>query len=105
MDYSGSTPEAGQALGRRREDGIDGVISQDKLKLDRVYIQVKRYAVRNSMVITQHDMRAVAQADWVIDVGPGAGKAGRKIVACGTPREVAQAQASRTAPALACELK
>ncbi len=49
-------------------------------------------------------MRAVAQADWVIDVGPGAGEEGGRVVATGTPRQVAQVSASRTAPYLAQEL-
>lgn len=76
------------------------------LDTDRLLAQLQRLVTAgNSVVMIEHDMRAVAQADWVIDVGPGAGKAGGKIVACGAPREVAQAQASRTAPALACELK
>jgi len=52
----------------------------------------------------EHDMRAVAQADWVIDVGPGAGSAGGTIVAKGTPQQVARARGSRTAPFLAREL-
>ncbi len=49
-------------------------------------------------------MRAVAQADWVIDVGPGAGDAGGQIVAAGTPKQVARVKRSRTAPFLAEEL-
>ena len=46
-------------------------------------------------------MRVVAAADWVIDMGPGAGEEGGRIVASGTPREVARASASRSAPYLA----
>jgi excinuclease ABC subunit A len=52
----------------------------------------------------EHDMRAVAQADWVIDVGPGAGDAGGRIMAAGTPRDVAQVGNSRTASFIAAEL-
>jgi len=43
MKYGGST-DAGRALGRTGDDGVDGVIDQDALGLDRVYIQAKRYA-------------------------------------------------------------
>jgi excinuclease ABC subunit A len=43
----------------------------------------------------------VAQSDWVIDIGPGAGREGGKIVAEGTPAEVAKARGSRTAGYLA----
>lgn len=49
MGYGGSAPEAGRALGRSGDDGVDGVIDQDALGLDRVYIQAKRYAPGNSI--------------------------------------------------------
>jgi excinuclease ABC subunit A len=52
----------------------------------------------HTVVVVEHDMRVVAQADWVIDLGPGAGQAGGQIVAAGTPQEIAKVQASRTAP-------
>ncbi|WP_018228510.1 excinuclease ABC subunit UvrA [Methyloversatilis universalis] len=54
----------------------------------------------HSVVLVEHDMRLVARADWVIDMGPGAGAEGGRIVAQGTPAEVAQAADSRTAPYL-----
>ena len=46
----------------------------------------------NTVVMIEHDMRSVAQADWVIDVGPGAGSAGGTIVAAGPPHQVARAK-------------
>ena len=55
----------------------------------------------NTVVVVEHDMRVVAASDWVIDIGPGAGEAGGKIVASGTPGEVSQARLSRTAAYLA----
>ena len=58
----------------------------------------------NTVVMIEHDMRAVAQADWVIDVGPGAGAAGGSIVVAGSPQQVARTSDSRTAPFLAQEL-
>ncbi|MET7717909.1 hypothetical protein [Streptomyces sp. NPDC005407] len=45
-------------------------------------------------------MDVVAAADWVIDLGPGGGDEGGRIVAVGTPAEVARAAGSRTAPYL-----
>lgn len=72
---------------------------------DRLMVQLQRLVeAGNTVVMIEHDMRAVAQADWVIDVGPGAGGAGGTIVAKGTPRQVARAKGSRTAPFLAQEL-
>ena len=58
----------------------------------------------NTVAIVEHDMREVAQVDWVIDLGPGAGEEGGKIVAEGTPREVAKVKDSLTAPFLAAAL-
>jgi len=55
----------------------------------------------NTVVVAEHDMTVVAASDWVVDVGPGAGDEGGRVVACGTPRDVARAKASRTAPYLA----
>jgi excinuclease ABC subunit A len=55
----------------------------------------------NTVVVVEHDMDVVASADWVIDLGPGAGDEGGRIVATGPPAEVAHASGSRTAPYLA----
>jgi excinuclease ABC subunit A len=49
-------------------------------------------------------MRVVAGTDWVIDLGPGAGDAGGRVVASGTPAQVAGASQSRTAPYLSAQL-
>ena len=49
-------------------------------------------------------MRVVAQADWVIDMGPGAGEQGGRIVAEGRPADVAKSRASPTAKYLAVAL-
>lgn len=43
MGYGGSTLEAGRALGKSGDGGVDGVIDQDALGLDRIYVQAKRY--------------------------------------------------------------
>ncbi|MFJ9688690.1 excinuclease ABC subunit UvrA [Streptomyces bacillaris] len=55
----------------------------------------------STVVVVEHDMAVVAGADHVIDLGPGGGDRGGRIVAAGTPREVARAAGSRTAPYLA----
>jgi excinuclease ABC subunit A len=58
----------------------------------------------NTVILVEHDMRVVAASDWVIDVGPGAGDEGGRIVACGAPAVVAVASDSRTAPYLGSAL-
>ncbi len=55
----------------------------------------------NTVIVVEHDMRVVAASDWVMDIGPGAGEAGGRMVVCGTPGDVAKATQSRTAPYLA----
>ncbi|MER7759791.1 excinuclease ABC subunit UvrA [Streptomyces sp. NPDC097619] len=54
----------------------------------------------HTVVVVEHDMTVAAGADWVIDLGPGGGAEGGRVVACGPPAEVA-AGAGRTAPHLA----
>lgn len=49
MGYGGSAENAGRTLGRSGDDGVDGVIDQDALGLDRVYLQAKRYAAGNNI--------------------------------------------------------
>ncbi|HEU4557611.1 MAG TPA: excinuclease ABC subunit UvrA [Longimicrobium sp.] len=55
----------------------------------------------NTVVVVEHDMRVIAGSDWVIDIGPGAGEDGGRVVAAGPPANVARTPESRTAPYLA----
>lgn len=55
----------------------------------------------HTVVVVEHDMAVVAGADWVIDMGPGGGEEGGRVVAAGPPAEVAGASGSATAPYLA----
>ncbi|MBT1707895.1 excinuclease ABC subunit UvrA [Fulvivirgaceae bacterium PWU5] len=59
----------------------------------------------NTVIVVEHDMHVVASSDWVIDIGPGAGDEGGRLVVAGTPALVAHTQRSRTAPYLTQELK
>lgn len=51
----------------------------------------------NTVIVIEHDMHVIASSDWVIDIGPGAGAKGGRIVAAGTPEAVAKVKASKTA--------
>ena len=58
----------------------------------------------NTVVVVEHDMGVVASADRVLDLGPGAGAEGGRVVAEGTPEQVAAVPTSRTAAYLAARL-
>ena len=49
------------------------------------------------MVVVEHDMQVVSASDWVIDMGPGAGDEGGKVVVTGQPEEIIKSRKSRTA--------
>ncbi len=50
----------------------------------------------NTVLVVEHDAETIQRADYVIDLGPGAGRLGGRLVACGTPREIARNPASLT---------
>ena len=58
MGYGGSREDAGRAIGRTGDNGLDGIIDQDPLGLDCVYIQAKRYKLDNS--VSEPDIRGFA---------------------------------------------
>ena len=55
----------------------------------------------NTVLVVEHDLELIQAADYLVDVGPGAGKHGGQIVAAGTPAEVAQTTGSLTGAYLA----
>jgi excinuclease ABC subunit A len=73
--------------------------------VDRLIIQLDRLvAAGNTVILVEHEMSVVAASDWVIDIGPGAGEEGGRIVAQGPPAELARSTKSRTAPWLSNHL-
>ena len=55
----------------------------------------------NTVIVVEHDEEAIREADWVLDIGPGAGVHGGEIIAHGTPAEIAETPASVTGDYLA----
>ena len=49
MGYGGTSEEAGRALGQSGDDGVDGVIDQDPLGVDQIFVQAKRYGEGNNI--------------------------------------------------------
>ena len=58
----------------------------------------------NTVVLVEHDLDTIATADWVIDLGPGGGDRGGRVVATGTPDDIAAAPDSATGSYLARHL-
>jgi len=54
-----------------------------------------------TVIVVEHDLDVIAASDWIIDLGPGAGDEGGRIVASGTPQDLLGSPESKTAPYLA----
>ena len=64
---------------------------------DRLIASLKKMRdLGNTLIVVEHDEDTMMQADWLIDVGPGAGQFGGEIVASGTPKQVAKNKKSIT---------
>jgi len=50
----------------------------------------------NTVLVVEHNLDVIAEADWIIDLGPEAGPAGGRIVAAGAPAAIAEHRSSRT---------
>jgi excinuclease ABC subunit A len=70
--------------------------------VDKLIAQLQRLvAAGNTVVTIEHEMRVAAVSDWIMDIGPGAGERGGKLVVAGLPEMIARDKSSRTAPYLA----
>ena len=58
-----------------------------------------------TVIVIEHDLDMIANADWVVDMGPGGGEEGGHIVCAGTPEDVAAEPRSVTGRYLAQELR
>ncbi|WP_010599290.1 ATP-binding cassette domain-containing protein [Pedobacter agri] len=54
----------------------------------------------NTVIVVEHDMQVIAQSDWIIDIGPGAGDQGGNIVYSGVTHGLTRIKESKTAPFL-----
>ena len=71
-----------------------GLHSRDTDRLLRTLFNLREQG--NTVVVVEHDLDVVQQADHVIDIGPGAGLHGGKLLAAGPPREIALSETSVT---------
>ena len=88
-------------MGRRQEDALF-VFDEPTIGLHPLDVEVLLGVLERlvkagaTVVVIEHDLDVIANADWVVDLGPGGGSAGGEIVVAGTPEEVAACAASVT---------
>ena len=91
---------------REKEPGALYVLDEPTTGLHPVDIQVlvdcldQLLEAGNSVIVVEHNLEVIAQADHVLDMGPGGGPDGGRVIASGTPEEVAEAATSVTGEAL-----
>jgi len=74
--------------------------------VDKLILQLERLVdAGNTVIVVEHDMRVVAGSDWIIDMGPGAGAEGGRVVVAGKPELVAKSEHSCTAEYLRLTLQ
>ena len=77
--------------------GLASPLVPDETKDDQGVLQ-KLVDRGNTIVIIEHNLDVIKQADYIIDMGPEGGRGGGKVVVTGTPEEVAKNQESYTSP-------
>jgi excinuclease ABC subunit A len=50
----------------------------------------------NTVLVIEHNLDVIKQADWLVDLGPEGGEAGGEVIATGTPEQVAEVEESST---------
>ncbi|HOW60846.1 MAG TPA: excinuclease ABC subunit UvrA [Candidatus Moranbacteria bacterium] len=80
-----------------------GLHARDNAKLIETLRQLQK--IGNTLIVIEHDEEMMRSADWLVDIGPGAGKHGGEIVAEGTPEEVINNLKSLTGKYLRGELE
>ena len=97
-------------MGKTQEDAVF-VFDEPTIGLHPLDVQVllgvfsRLVEAGATVIVIEHDLDLIANSDYVIDMGPGGGAAGGKIVAYGTPEEIARNRASITGTYLAQVLK
>ena len=79
-----------------------GLHPQDVEKLTDALLELRDRG--NTVLVVEHDQGVMARADWIVDMGPGAGREGGRVVVSGTPADVLAHPTSRTGAALRGEI-
>lgn len=76
------------------EEPTIGLHNADVVKL--IQVIQKLVDIGNTVIVIEHNLELIAEADWVIDLGPEGGESGGNIVACGVPEDIANNERSYT---------
>ncbi len=71
-----------------------GLHQRDNMKLLKSLCHLRD--IGNTLIVVEHDQETIESADWVLDIGPGAGRLGGEIVAEGTPLDICRNKSSLT---------
>ncbi len=88
-------------MGRTQEDSVF-VFDEPTIGLHPLDVQVllgvfdRLVEAGATVIVIEHDLDVIANADYIIDMGPGGGEQGGRIIACGTPEEIQKADESIT---------
>lgn len=80
------------------DEPTTGLHPEDISKLLDCFLRLKKKG--NSLIIIEHNLYVIANADWIIDLGPGAGDKGGKVVATGSPSQIIKSKDSITGKVL-----
>ncbi|MDZ7332073.1 MAG: excinuclease ABC subunit UvrA [candidate division KSB1 bacterium] len=78
-----------------------GLHQRDNRKLIDTLLELRNLG--NTVIVVEHDRETIEKADFVVDLGPGAGENGGYVVATGTPKQIAQTENSITGQYLSCK--
>ncbi len=71
-----------------------GLHQRDNMKLIKTMTNLRD--IGNTVIVVEHDQETIESADWLLEIGPGAGKQGGQVVAQGTPKQLIETAASVT---------
>ena len=98
---------ASELLGRSREKNLylidEPTTGLHPIDVENFLVLLNKIAdAGNTVVVVEHNLQVIRNFDWIIDLGPGGGIHGGRVIAWGTPSDIMENESSATGRALAC---